>query len=244
MTLINKVYPANTFKTEIFSPVVVIYRISSLPLLVISKILNLHPNFITFISFITLFLAAYFAYSSLFVLAGIFIFFTCVLDCVDGELARLSNKETKLGQKLESIHADLTLILFPSTTLIGLINTDSIQIWVLLLLLFSTSIYVKWRSAYSSSLDVNPSQLSYLKRIIYSQQKSNNEIRNSSFIGKILFILRINTSTQLGISFALITLFSFINPELIVYSIWTMIISQLFFGCAVIFGKILFTNLE
>ena len=244
MTLINKAYPAETFKTEIFYPVVVIYRISSLPFLIVSKILNLHPNFITFISFITLFMAAYFAYSSLFVLAGIFIFITCVLDCVDGELARLNSKETKLGQKLESIHADLTLILFPSTILIGLINMNSIQIWVLLLLLFSTSIYVNWRSAYSSTLTLNPSKLSYLQRIIYSQQKSNYEIRNSSFIGKILFILRINTSTQLGIPFALITLFSFINPELIIYAIWTIIISQLFFGCAVIFGKILFTNLE
>ena len=170
---------------------------------------------------------------------------TIILDCVDGELARINEKETILGLKLESIHADLTLILFPSTVLLGLIRAEAIQNWVFLFLLFSTSIYVNWRSAYSSSqVHDDPSKLSFLQKIIYSQQKPNNSIRASSNIGIFLYILRINTSTQLGVAFALITLFSFIDVGLIIYSIWIIIISQLFYGCAVIFGKILFTNLK
>ena len=178
-------------------------------------------------------------------IASAFMFLTLVLDCVDGELARINRKETNLGAKLESIHADLTLILFPSTILIGLIKMESFSNWILLLLLFSTAIYVNWRSMYSSSpIKDDPSKLSFINKIIYSQQKPNNVIRDSSIIGKAIFITRINTATQLGISFALITIFSFIDATLIIYPIWIIIISQLFFGIAVIAGKILFSNLK
>ena len=245
MSLFNKVYPVEKFKAEIYSPMVIFYRIASIPLLIISNVLNFHPNFITFISFITLFIASFLAYSGSFISAGILMTLTIILDCVDGELARINEKETILGLKLESIHADLTLILFPSTVLLGLIRAEAIQNWVFLFLLFSTSIYVNWRSAYSSSqVHDDPSKLSFLQKIIYSQQKPNNSIRASSNIGIFLYILRINTSTQLGVAFALITLFSFIDVGLIIYSIWIIIISQLFYGCAVIFGNILFTNLK
>ena len=96
-------------------------------------------------------------------------------------------------------HNTLTLILFPSTVLLGLIRAEAIQNWVFLFLLFSTSIYVNWRSAYSSSqVHDDPSKLSFLQKIIYSQQKPNNSIRASSNIGIFLYILRINTSTQFG----------------------------------------------
>ena len=245
MSLFTKVYPVEKFKAEINSPMVVVYRLASIPLLIISKILNLHPNFITLISFITLFLASFYAYKGSFIAASLLMSLTIVLDCVDGELARINEKETKLGEKLESIHADLTLILFPSTILIGLIKEESFSNLILLFLLFSTAIYVNWRSMYSSSaVNDDPSKLSFTRKIIYAQQKPNNKIRSSSFIGKFIYILRINTATQLGFPFALITVFSFISNELIIYAIWPIIIAQLIFGSAVIIGKILFTNLK
>ena len=245
MSLFTKVYPVEKFKAEIYSPMVIIYRLVSIPLLLISKILNLHPNFITLISFFTLFASSIYAFYGSFIVASLLMFLTIVLDCVDGELARINEKETILGVKLESIHADLTLILFPSTILIGLIKMESFSNWILLLLLFSTAIYVNWRSMYSSSpIKDDPSKLSFINKIIYSQQKPNNVIRDSSIIGKAIFITRINTATQLGISFALITIFSFIDAALIIYPIWIIIISQLFFGIAVIVGKILFSNLK
>ena len=245
MSLFTKVYPTEKFKTEIYSPMVIIYRLASIPLLLISKILNLHPNFITLISFFTLFAASIYAFYGSFIIASLLMFLTIVLDCVDGELARLNEKNTVLGVKLESIHADLTLILFPGTILIGLIKMESFSNWILLLLLFSTAIYVNWRSIYSSSpIKDDPSKLSFINKIIYSQQKPNNEIRDSSIIGKAIFITRINTATQLGVSFALITIFSFIDSALIIYPIWIIIISQLIFGIAVVIGKILFSNLK
>jgi len=245
MSLLTKVYPVEKFKAEINSPMVVVYRLASIPLLIISKILNLHPNFITFISFVTLFLASFYAFDGSFFASSLFMSLTIVLDCVDGELARINEKETKLGEKLESIHADLTLIFFPSTILIGLIKEESYSNLILLFLLFSTAIYVNWRSIYSSSvINDDPSNLSFVRRLMYAQQRPNNKIRSSSIIGKFIYILRINTATQLGFPFALIMAFSFISSELIIYAIWPIIISQLIFGSAVIVGKILFTNLK
>ena len=82
----------------------------------------------TLISFITLFVSGYFSIIGEFSLGGIFILITLVLDCVDGTLARLNNKESELGLKLESIHSDLTLIIFPSTLMVGLINDHSVNI--------------------------------------------------------------------------------------------------------------------
>ena len=245
MSIFNKAYPLEKFKTELNSPIVIIYRILSIPLVVLFKLLRIHPNWVTFISFITLFLSGYFSIIGSFATAGIFIIITLILDCVDGILARINNQESDLGLKLETIHADLTLIIFPGALIVGLIKNLSVDINILFLLLISTSIYLKWRPIYSASdIEDNPENLSFLMKVIYSQQKPNIVIRSSSIFGKILFFLRFNTATQFGITFALVILFTFLNKELIIYPIIVMIFSQIFFSLAVIFGSLIKRNLK
>ena len=101
------------------------------------------------------------------------------------------------------------------------------KIFVLAYLL-STSIYLKWRPIYSASdIEDNPENLSFLMKVIYSQQKPNIVIRSSSIFGKILFFLRFNTATQFGITFALVILFTFLNKELIIYPITKYILSNI-----------------
>ena len=151
MSLFTKGYPLDKFKTELNSPVVIIYRILSIPLVIFFKLLRIHPNWVTFISFVTLFLSSYFSIIGSFAFAGIFIIITFVLDCVDGILARINNQQSNLGLKLESIHADLTLIIFPSALILGLIKNSSVDVNVLFFLVISTSIYLKWRPFYSAS---------------------------------------------------------------------------------------------
>ena len=126
MSIFTKVYPLEKFKTEMNSPVVIIYRLFSIPLVLLFNLLKINPNLTTLISFVTLFVSGYFSIIGEFSLGGIFILITLVLDCVDGTLARLNNKESELGLKLESIHSDLTLIIFPSTLMVGLINDQLI----------------------------------------------------------------------------------------------------------------------
>ena len=238
MSIINKIYPVEIRNREILSPAVILIRIISLPLFFVSVLFRFNPNFISFISFLTLILSGIFASLGEFFISSIFMHLTLSLDCVDGQIARYKNKKSILGQKLESTHGDLTLIIYPLSVAIGLFNSELISIWVVLLTALSSSIYVNWRGVLSvSSINDDPSDLTFLKKIIYSQQKPNENIRNESFIGKILFILRMNTSTQAGIPFYLIVIFLFFSPSSAVLPLQILIISQLFIGLALLVGK-------
>ena len=238
MSIINKIYPVEIRNREILSPAVILIRIISLPLFFVSVLFRFNPNFISFISFLTLILSGIFASLGEFFISSIFMHLTLSLDCVDGQIARYKNKKSILGQKLESTHGDLTLIIYPLSVAIGLFNSELISIWVVLLTALSSSIYVNWRGVLSvSSINDDPSDLTFLKKIIYSQQKPNENIRNESFIGKILFILRMNTSTQAGIPLYLIVIFLFFSPSSAVLPLQILIISQLFIGLALLVGK-------
>jgi len=72
------------------------------PLIQFLKRLNIHPNTFTTIGCVTSFIAAYFVATGSFRLAGIFIIFSGILDNIDGQLARASNKVTKFGALYDS----------------------------------------------------------------------------------------------------------------------------------------------
>lgn len=245
MSIFTKAYPLEKFKTEMNSPVIIIYRLMSIPFVILFKILNFHPNWITYISYFTLFLAAIFSFRGVFVVGSLFVLLSLVLDCADGIVARLNNKESELGRKLEIMHADLALVIFPSSVIVGMIDKFSVSLNILFLLLISTSLYLKWRPIYSiSKVDDDPEKLSFIMKVIYSQQKPNVNIRSSSIIGKLLFFIRYNTATNMGIAYALIIVLPFFDEQLIVYPMYLMIYSQLFFSIAAIFGSLVKKNLE
>ena len=243
MSIFTKLYPLDKLKTEMNSPAIIIYRLMAVPFIIIFKILNFHPNWITYISLLALFVAAIFSFNGEFIVGSLFILLSLVLDCADGIIARLNNKESELGLKLESIHADLALIIYPGSVIMGIIDKFSVSLNILFLLLISTSLYLKWRPIYSNSkVDDDPKNLSFLMKVIYSQQKPNVSIRSSSIIGKLLFFIRYNTATNMGIAYALIIVFPFFDEQLIVYSMYLMIYSQLFFSIAAIFGSLVKKN--
>ena len=245
MSIFTKAYPIEKFKTEMNSPVIIIYRLMSIPFIIIFKILNFHPNWITYISYLTLFLAAIFSFRGVFVVGSLFVLLSLVLDCADGIVARLNNKESELGRKLEIMHADLALVIFPSSVIVGMIDKFSVSLNILFLLLISTSLYLKWRPIYSiSKVDDDPEKLSFIMKVIYSQQKPNVSIRSSSIIGKLLFFIRYNTATNMGITYSLLIVLPFFDEQLIVYPMYLMIYSQLFFSIAAIFGSLVKRNLE
>ena len=245
MSIFTKLYPLDKLKTEMNSPAIIIYRLMAVPFIIIFKILNFHPNWITYISLLALFVAAIFSFNGEFIVGSLFILLSLVLDCADGIIARLNNKESELGLKLESIHADLALIIYPGSVIMGIIDKFSVSLNILFLLLISTSLYLKWRPIYSNSkVDDDPKNLSFLMKVIYSQQKPNVSIRSSSIIGKILFFIRYNTATNMGIAYALIIIFPFFDEHLIIYPMYLMIYSQLFFSIAAIFGSLMKKSLE
>jgi phosphatidylglycerophosphate synthase len=239
MSIINKIYPLEIRNREILSPVLILIRVTSLPLFFLLVLFRFSPNFVSLISSLTLILSGIFASLGDFFISSIFMYISISLDCADGQIARYKNKQSIFGQKLESINGDLALLIYPLSVSIGLFNSGLVSIWVVLLTALSSSIYVNWRGVLSiSSINDDPNGLTFLKRIIYSQQKPNENVRDKSLIGKILFILRMNTATQAGIPLYLIIIFLFFSPSSAVFPLQILIISQLFIGLALMVGKL------
>jgi phosphatidylglycerophosphate synthase len=73
--------------------------------------INIHPNIITLLNFIIGFLCAlslYFGGISMCIML-LFTYYLC--DCIDGTLARYSNKTSKFGEKLDHI-SDILMVVF------------------------------------------------------------------------------------------------------------------------------------
>jgi phosphatidylglycerophosphate synthase len=65
------------------------------------KMLNVSPNFLTFLSFLNGVIGAFLVYNSKFLLSTIFLFFALFFDHFDGNYARKYKKVTKIGDYLD-----------------------------------------------------------------------------------------------------------------------------------------------
>lgn len=65
--------------------------------------LRIHPNWVTVASICIGLSASYFLFRSWFLMAGVSYFVAYFLDCVDGNLARMTNRVTKLGDALDHV---------------------------------------------------------------------------------------------------------------------------------------------
>ena len=94
---------------------------------------SLRPNQITFISLLVGAIAVYFLSTGQrfnLVIAGILIFFSKILDAVDGELARVKKLETKRGAWLDGISDRLKENLYFFGIALGLYNqTGNVMAW-------------------------------------------------------------------------------------------------------------------
>lgn len=63
--------------------------------------IKIHPNIITLLSLLFAIIAAFFFFNNQLIYGAIFFFISYVLDCADGTLARLTNTQSKFGQKLD-----------------------------------------------------------------------------------------------------------------------------------------------
>jgi len=82
---------------------------------------QIHPNMITILAFLPIYLIYKFINQKKIVLVYLFAFINYTMDCMDGELARYSKKLSKLGGILDSIH-DLISLYTLFYLLLGPIN--------------------------------------------------------------------------------------------------------------------------
>jgi len=62
---------------------------------------KIHPNIITLSSLFFALIAAYFFFNNQLIYGAIFFFTSYVFDCADGTLARLTNTQSRFGQRLD-----------------------------------------------------------------------------------------------------------------------------------------------
>ena len=68
---------------------------------------RIHPNIISIISLILALEAAYLFFNNKLIVGAIFFFISYIFDCSDGVLARLTNTQSKFGEKLD-FYIDIT----------------------------------------------------------------------------------------------------------------------------------------
>lgn len=85
------------------------YKISDYIVPILSKY-KIHPNIVTLLGFIPLYISYNFILKKNRFLAFLFGFINFTFDCIDGELARYDNKQSKLGGLLDTIHDVVTYI--------------------------------------------------------------------------------------------------------------------------------------
>lgn len=68
---------------------------------------KIHPNIISVISLIFALFAAYYFFNNKLIVGVIFFFISYIFDCSDGVLARLTNTQSKFGEKLD-FYIDIT----------------------------------------------------------------------------------------------------------------------------------------
>ncbi len=80
-----------------------IVRIFGTPLArgIASLPVKIHPNIVTIFSLLFAIISAFFFFNNQLIYGGIFFFISYVFDTADGALARLTDTQTKLGEKLD-----------------------------------------------------------------------------------------------------------------------------------------------
>ncbi|MCX8190485.1 MAG: CDP-alcohol phosphatidyltransferase family protein [Candidatus Diapherotrites archaeon] len=76
-------------------------------------VLNLHPNFVSFLAIPLIIIAAYFIYSKNYLIAAAFVLLATLMDFIDGAVAELTKKKSYFGNYFETMidkYVDVILI--------------------------------------------------------------------------------------------------------------------------------------
>jgi phosphatidylglycerophosphate synthase len=176
--------------------------------------LRLHPNAVTVLSMASGVTAAAFAVSGYFLAAAVFILIWALLDCCDGEVARFTGRQSKVGQVLEGLNSDLQYALWLPAIAAGLHLTGALTFgWVVAAFFGAAGFNVvrKFFAVYPVSVLGDPH--TPLRLMVASQFKNSADYRRRSVSGRVVFIAWRNLLTQFGIFEALFFLLA-LGPQI------------------------------
>ena len=149
---------------------------------------GISPNAITVISMaLGIAGAAYFALGE-FLIGVLLLILWGILDCSDGEVARLTERSSKLGQVLEGLNSNIQYAIWLPALASGLFQMGALEIeWVLgaLLAMSLFNITRGFLGAYPTSVLGEPT--TSLKKFLACQFKNMRDTRQEHTLGRLVF---------------------------------------------------------
>lgn len=171
--------------------------------------LRVSANAITFFSFFIAFLVLFFFANSNYLYGSLLSCIWCLLDNIDGELARLQNSSSSFGAFLEKLNSNFFyMILFPSLS-IGLFRDGLINFNFVVLTFFSLGFFIILRPFFDANFPYKKSvNKNYFLLIIGCQFKNSYEYRERSKLGSFIYYFWRNIFTQGGVNEIFLVLLS------------------------------------
>jgi phosphatidylglycerophosphate synthase len=190
----------------------ILCRSVSTRLAVFLKKLNVSPNQISMVSILSGCIGIYCLFIGQYLTGAILSANSKFLDCIDGEVARLTGTFSKAGGWLEELNSNLQyLFLFPSIGFALYKQGVMGLIWVFFAMI-AAGCFVAVRTTYNRTPPMESSG-SLLKNIILCQFKHSNELRQKNRLGAFLYYLRYNLIAQNGIMYPALILICVVNPN-------------------------------
>ena len=176
-----------------------IRRFSWMIALLLSKIDKIKPNHVSVLSLICGFFASYQLAHGNWIVAAIFMILWATFDCVDGELARYTQRFTKSGGVIERINSDIQYLLWIPGFSIGLYLNEQIGSHTVMLSCMVVGLFNIARPFLNKAPDFLLKKENTILMLLSAQFKQSKIERQVMPLANKIFILWRNLFTQFGI---------------------------------------------
>ncbi len=198
-----------------------------------SKHTKVSANTISWLSIIFLLLSFIYLFFFNYLIAFIFLFLNLFLDNIDGELARVNNQTSKLGEFLEKINSDIFYIFFYNIIAFNFYRNDKLSIIILISFFLVSLIHFFLRTKISHINLKDESKINFFNSIYLGLFKYSNNIRNKYFASKVLYLFFWNVISSGGVSeiiFGFLLIFEYDDLSLkYLYFYFITLFSYMFF---------------
>jgi phosphatidylglycerophosphate synthase len=203
------------------------------------KKLNFTPNAVSLISIGSSCLGIYLLYNGNLITGALLSANSKLLDCVDGELARITDRVTKIGKWLEPLNSNIQYLFVLPALSFHLLRQEEITVSTVFISFIASGLFVVLRGIYNTDTS-NVHADSILKKVILCQFKKNHDLRRENAVGAFFYYLRYNLITQNGIMYPMLILLSLPTPSMTFFYVVYFILAYLIFSFVTILGILWF----
>jgi phosphatidylglycerophosphate synthase len=171
---------------------------------------GISPNFVTLLSFSIGLAGMFYLYLGEFVEGAVIVAFWKLFDCVDGEVARISERFSPIGNILEMLNSNSQYLFLVPSVAAGLLRQNYISVEALFLSFIAMGVFVSIRNFYNKKINHNE-DVSFWKEVVYCQFKSSGVLRQKNRVGGYIYYFRYNLIAQNGIIYPALIICAFLG---------------------------------